>query len=193
MPPRSGGLARAAAQVVAHSTGSGRHRGWVRSFRHTWGFLRSDEFQGDLFVGLKGNPHLSCLAQDDQVEFEVKEVEHGRPEAVNVEVLRSGPQSGKTGISGGPGTRPGAGRRHAGRVRSFRDAWGFINSSSFPGDLFVGLKGNPHLDGLSKDDPVEFEIRHDKSGKAEAVNVRLIRDLAGTESGPGGHRRQQRS
>jgi len=156
-----------------------RLRGWVRSFRGTWGFLNGDGFEGDLFVGLKGNPHLKSLAQDDQVEFDIKTDDHGKSEAVNVTVRTQGP-------SGGDGTSPSltGESRYTGWVRSFSDQWGFINSDAFAGDLFIGLKSNSHLVGLTVNEQVEFEIRTDDRGKTEAVNVRPLNTPSASPSVP---------
>jgi len=160
-----------------------RLKGQVRSFRDTWGFLTSEAFQGDLFVGLKGNPHLTSLSQDQEVEFDVKVDENGKAEAISVTIagfggigkLEAMPRAPSGGMVPMPGT--GNGVRYTGWVRSFKETWGFINSESFQGDVFVGLKGNPQLrTGLQQDDQVEFEIKT-STGKAEAVNVRLLNEI----------------
>eukprot|EP00929_Paragymnodinium_shiwhaense_P119171 TRINITY_DN9104_c0_g1_i1.p1 TRINITY_DN9104_c0_g1~~TRINITY_DN9104_c0_g1_i1.p1 ORF type:complete len:552 (+),score=114.01 TRINITY_DN9104_c0_g1_i1:93-1748(+) len=137
--------------------------GTVRSFRGSWGFIVSDAFQGDIFVGLKGNPQLGgTLRQGEEVSFELVE-QNGKTEAIDVQVL---------GLAGA-GDSP----RFEGRVRKFQSPWGFIESDAFEGDLFVGLKANPHLreSGLSQEDRVEFEIIRDPAtGKSEAVHVRVL-------------------
>jgi len=160
-----------------------RHLGWVRSFRGTWGFLNGEGFDGDLFVGLKGNPHLTILAQDDQVEFEVKIDDKGKAEAVNVVVVGQKPPTGmaETGAGAAAQQAP-AGTRYKGWVRSFTGSWGFVNSDAFPGDLFVGLRSNPHLATLAAGDKVEFEIKCNGSGKNEAVAVQPEQQLLSTAS-----------
>eukprot|EP00927_Polykrikos_kofoidii_P022026 TRINITY_DN20678_c0_g1_i1.p1 TRINITY_DN20678_c0_g1~~TRINITY_DN20678_c0_g1_i1.p1 ORF type:complete len:589 (-),score=100.05 TRINITY_DN20678_c0_g1_i1:172-1938(-) len=171
-----------------------RIKGWVRSFRDTWGFVNSDSFPGDVFVGIKSNPHLESLSEQDIVEFEIKIGSNGKKEAVNVVVV-SGQQQGGCGFfSNGevPGEIPGdenlgGAVRYAGWVRSFKDTWGFIRSDTFAGDLFVGLKQNPRIQSLVVDDQVTFEIKTDATGKAQAVNVELANQpsfIAPANNGP---------
>jgi len=67
-----------------------------------------------------------------------------------------------------------------GMVRSFKGDWGFVNSESFDGDLFVGLRSNPHLAGeLSAGDQIMFSISVGGGGKAEAVDVQVLVSNAG--------------
>jgi len=136
-----------------------------------WGFLNSDMVEGDIFVGLKGNPHLTSLSEGDQVEFELRTSDSGKVEAVSVNVVS---------LAGGQE----AGPVYHGWVKSFRDGWGFLQSDSFQGDLFVGLKGNPRIQSLAADDQVAFEIRTDDRGKQEAVNVRLKSPTPQVPAGP---------
>mmetsp|Transcript_6207 Transcript_6207/g.11271 ORF Transcript_6207/g.11271 Transcript_6207/m.11271 type:complete len:632 (-) Transcript_6207:36-1931(-) len=139
-----------------------RVTGFVRNFKETWGFLNSDAFDGDLFVGLRGNPHITGLAQGDQVEFEVQVDDKGKAQAVSVIPTMKGPNSTETD-----------GTRYNGWVRSFRGDWGFINSNAISGDLFVGLKSNKRLANLREGDQVSFEVKNEAS-KPEAVNVVLV-------------------
>lgn len=142
-----------AASLAGH-----RVSGFVRNFKETWGFINSDAFDGDLFVGLKGNPQLSGLGQGDSVEFEVQVSDQGKAQAVNVvATLRAGND----------------GTRYHGWVRSFKGDWGFINSDQVPGDLFVGLKSNKRVAILREGDQVSFEIKNEGT-KPEAVNVTLV-------------------
>mmetsp|Transcript_48531 Transcript_48531/g.127974 ORF Transcript_48531/g.127974 Transcript_48531/m.127974 type:complete len:576 (+) Transcript_48531:117-1844(+) len=176
-----------------------RYRGWVRSFRDTWGFINAEGFQGDLFVGLKGNLHLQSLAKDDTVEFEVRRDDKGKPEAINVVVVgrqgglpapspHSSPGSLQAGILGGGGGCCGGGARAevghlvgqqlVGRIKSFRDSWGFIQSDSFVGDLFVHKKSNADLGPVGSGDPVSFTVAEDgnASGGFQAVNVAILQE-----------------
>lgn len=145
-----------------------RITGWVRNFKETWGFLNSDSFDGDLFVGLRGNPHLSRLAQGDQVEFEVQVDPSGKAQAVSVITTIQGVNS--TGAV-----------RYNGWVRSFRGDWGFINSDAIPGDIFVGLKSNRSIAMLREGDQVSFETKTEGS-KTEAINVMLARHTVPTSA-----------
>ncbi|CAK0809621.1 unnamed protein product [Prorocentrum cordatum] len=129
-----------------------RLRGVVRSFRGTWGFITSDEWEGDLFVGLKGNPHLQSLSPDDEVEFTVRQKSNSRAEAIDVTVC------GREG-------QPLAEEITSGWVREFKGQWGFLNSDAFEGDMFVGLRSNPHLHGLRQGDQVDFEVHRACAGK----------------------------
>jgi len=148
-------------------------RGRVRSFKESWGFVTSEAFPGDVFVGLKENPHIvGPLQVDDEVEFEVSMV-GSKPMAVNVQVVIPALT---------PVTTNGQATRHVGTIRSFKETWGFITAPDHEGDLFVGLKNNPHLAGQELvGREVEFEIRARQDGKAEAIGVTV---LAGTESRP---------
>merc|ERR1712187_389176 len=57
-----------------------------------------------------------------------------------------------------------------GYVRSYKGEWGFLNSPSFDGDLFVGNKSNPHLPRTLVDgDQVQFQVRIGPGGKTEAI------------------------
>lgn len=61
--------------------------GTVRSFRGDWGFVTSESFAGDLFVGTRSNRRLSTsLREGDMISFRV-EMASGKPEAVNVELI----------------------------------------------------------------------------------------------------------
>ncbi|CAJ1428657.1 unnamed protein product [Effrenium voratum] len=65
--------------------------GTVKKFSGEWGFIVSPQFEGDLFVGTRSNPHISGgLLAGDIVEFEVFR-EKGKEafEAVKVRVLSS--------------------------------------------------------------------------------------------------------
>eukprot|EP00931_Biecheleriopsis_adriatica_P100864 TRINITY_DN76106_c0_g1_i1.p1 TRINITY_DN76106_c0_g1~~TRINITY_DN76106_c0_g1_i1.p1 ORF type:complete len:654 (-),score=113.74 TRINITY_DN76106_c0_g1_i1:101-2062(-) len=160
--------------------GGQRLQGQVRSFKGGWGFLRADGIPGDIFVGLKENQHLNgSLAEGDLVEFDLKHDSRGKKEATNVQLLdgltpyrgRSPPRAARRSGSGTAASVPADGRRHSGWVRKFEGQWGFINSDDFEGDLFVGLRSNPHLSSLVTGDRVEFDIRNNDSGKNEAVEV----------------------
>ena len=62
-----------------------------------------------------------------------------------------------------------------GRVKSFRSGWGFVNSSRFEGDVFVGVKANKHLEplGLQPNELVQFELAADDTQSGiHAIRVR---------------------
>ena len=63
-----------------------RLKGQARRFRDTWGFLTSEAFQGDLFVGLNGNPHLASLSPHDQAGLYVKANKNSNAEATSVTI-----------------------------------------------------------------------------------------------------------
>jgi cold shock CspA family protein len=62
--------------------------GQIRSFRGTWGFIVSDSFDGDIFVGTKSNGHLPSKIEPNQpVQFEVAHGAGGKLEAMNVQLI----------------------------------------------------------------------------------------------------------
>merc|ERR1740121_1359044 len=64
--------------------------GVVRKFNGNWGFITSEMFYGDLFVGLNGNKHLTVpLQMGDQLQFVVKK-SYKNFEATEVTVLGQG-------------------------------------------------------------------------------------------------------
>jgi len=88
---------------------------------------------------------------------------------------RSPRRSARTGGETGRQAAALAGAAVSGWVKSFKGDWGFVNSHSFDGDLFVGLRSNPHLAGLlSSGDQVMFQISVGPGGKAEAINVQSL-------------------
>merc|ERR1740123_2616605 len=65
--------------------------GWVKSFKGDWGFVNSQNFDGDLFIGSRSNPHLpGVLSAGDQVMFQISVGPGGKAEAINVQVLSTG-------------------------------------------------------------------------------------------------------
>jgi len=92
------------------------------------------------------------------------------------------PRGGMGRVVTDPSRQPSAmtGVAVTGVIRSFRGDWGFVNSESFDGDLFVGLRSNPHLAGeLNTGDQVMFTISVGSGGKAEAVDVQVLVSNAG--------------
>merc|ERR1740121_637126 len=83
---QGGGNSSLAALVDQAATGV------VRKFDGNWGFITSEMFHGDLFVGLNGNKHLTMpLQMGDQVQFMVKK-SYGKSgcEATEVQVIGQG-------------------------------------------------------------------------------------------------------
>merc|ERR1719203_2690864 len=81
---QGGGNASLAALVDQAATGV------VRKFDGNWGFITSEMFYGDIFVGLNGNKHLTMpLQMGDQVQFMVKKSYKGC-EASEVQVIGQG-------------------------------------------------------------------------------------------------------
>lgn len=178
-----------------------RCSGQVRSFRESWGFVVSPMFAGDIFVGTRSNPDLPRgLQPGDQIEFTVHATAgksqagfeavhvnlqghasassapppwsafggHAAPHAAARDRSRS-PMSG----SRDPGQHVGS--LLNGRIRSFKGTWGFVNSVSFDGDLFMGARSNPNLPAqILPDQAVQFEVALGAGGKLEAVNAILL-------------------
>jgi len=61
-------------------------RGWVKSFKDTWGLLNSRAFDGDLFFGIRANPQLrtKALSANVRVEFGIDLDSSRKAQAVNV-------------------------------------------------------------------------------------------------------------
>jgi len=92
----------------------------------------------------------------------------GRSRSPRVSATRTGGDTGRQAASL-------AGAAVTGWIKSFKGDWGFVNSQSFDGDLFIGLRSNPHLPGvLSAGDQVMFQISVGPGGKAEAINVQVM-------------------
>jgi len=90
------------------------------------------------------------------------------------------PRANRTGGDTGRQAASLAGAAVTGWIKSFKGDWGFVNSPSFDGDLFVGLRSNPHLPGvLSPGDQVMFQISVGPGGKAEAISVQPLAAGAG--------------
>eukprot|EP00927_Polykrikos_kofoidii_P061640 TRINITY_DN56474_c0_g1_i2.p1 TRINITY_DN56474_c0_g1~~TRINITY_DN56474_c0_g1_i2.p1 ORF type:complete len:476 (-),score=79.87 TRINITY_DN56474_c0_g1_i2:40-1410(-) len=183
-------MASEAAEFGGVTMQAERLSGSVRSFRGTWGFVTSEQWDGDLFVGLNANRHLVAgLRQGDLVDFEVGTNANGKPEAVNVEVTHSAdvaeafsaePTAQKK--PQGPIERAAVahlvGVTMEGKIKSFRETWGFLVSDGFTGDLFIHRKSNPNLgDVVGVDDRLSFTIAEDaqKAGEFHAVDATPIK------------------
>merc|ERR1719162_471193 len=100
---QGGGNSSLAALVDQAATGV------VRKFDGNWGFITSEMFHGDLFVGLNGNKHLTMpLQMGDQVEFLVQKSYGGKSggEAAEIQVLGHGatpPENALASMQGGGG------------------------------------------------------------------------------------------
>ena len=108
-----------------------RHWGYVRRFHDRYGFIIAAAFDGDLFVH-RDSVHASyqmdgqpSLREGQAVEFDIALDKRGRTVARNV----------TTSVLLRPWDC--IGRRLQGVIRSFRLGWGFVNSDTFSGDLFV--------------------------------------------------------
>merc|ERR1740121_1057683 len=91
-----GGMMGGAGQPVGNSSLAAlidqAATGVVRKFDGKWGFITSDMFYGDCFVGLNGNKHLTVpLQMGDQVQFVVKK-SYGKSgcEATEVQLIGQG-------------------------------------------------------------------------------------------------------
>merc|ERR1719491_410309 len=140
-----------------------RCQGTIRNFRGDWGFIISPQFDGDLFIGKNSNPGAESLQAGDAVVFEVTAQSNGKCQALNVQSVGTSLESL-------------IGQRASGVVRKFEGNWGFITSTMFTGDVFVGLNGNKHLTNpLAMGDQVEFLVQRScgKSG-CEATDVQIL-------------------
>ena len=138
-----------------------------------------------------------------KVEFEVRANASGKNEAAHVQPeqspvkLRPGqleirPEERRLGTASAARTAPTTPAAPAeraqvghllaqtvvGRIKSFRGNWGFVNSDSFAGDLFIHAKLNPDLGPVAAGDPVQLEIAEgptSKTGEYHAVNAVLLK------------------
>jgi len=53
------------------------------------------------------------------------------------------------------------GQQCSGRIKKFQDSWGFVNSDSFLGDLFLHTKTSPTLGNVGAGDSILFEVAED--------------------------------
>jgi len=94
---------------------------------------------------------------------------------VGVGAARSRSPRTRTGGDTGRQAASLAGAAVTGWIKSFKGDWGFVNSQSFDGDLFIGLRTNPHLPAVPvAGDQVMFQISVGPGGKAEAINVQVM-------------------
>lgn len=176
----------------------GRYTGVVKSFRGSFGFITSAEHAGDIYVSAKDNPD-EVLQPGDTVEFELVNrpgLGNNGSAAINVWKVGGGnvppppmgappfayaaqasrappPRVPSNGKGGGP-QYGGAGQTLVGTMASVKDGWGFIQSPSVAGDIFIGLRDNPGLSGTlpGVGEEVSFEIALDpKTGRHKALNA----------------------
>merc|ERR1740139_1897394 len=89
-----GGMMRGGGQAAGNSSLAAlvdqAATGVVRKFDGNWGFITSEMYYGNIFVGLNGNKHLTMpLQMGDQVQFMVKKSYKGC-EASDVQVIGQG-------------------------------------------------------------------------------------------------------
>lgn len=187
------GMSPAAAAAAACQ----RLVGTVRSWKSDWGFLICPEaFQGDVFCH-KDNLDKSIrgqICEGMEVEFDRGPDEKGRMTAFNVtatgsmgihQFYGSFPQVANQAAAAGSSVSNGAagpggmerfvgcmGFRLYGTVRSWKEAWGFIVSDSFEGDLFAH---NEQLDGNScpmfEGAQVSFEVGVGTKNRPSAMAI----------------------
>lgn len=58
-----------------------------------------------------------------------------------------------------------------GRLKRMRDGWGFVESDSFSGDLFIHARENPGIADLPVNTELFFTVSSDSKGKAMATNA----------------------
>jgi len=116
-------------------------------------------------VGVSGLAGVTGVAGGNLTMMGTAAAGTSRSRSPRISATRTGGDTGRQDASL-------AGAAVTGWIKSFKGDWGFVNSQSFDGDLFIGLRSNPHLPGvLSAGDPVMFQISVGPGGKAEAINV----------------------
>jgi len=148
--------------------GMGRFTGFVRKFEPGHGFINSPFFDGDLRCPLKNClPNQVSFAFGQRCSFDITE-ECG--EVVAKWMTTKSPSSPEDWVGQ---------RRLPGKIKSFQDRWGFINSDRFAGDLFVHrdcirFHGSSEL-RLLPGTPVEFEVGIDDASRgARLLGVHVL-------------------
>lgn len=162
--------------------------GMIRSWREPWGFIVCPEkFEGDLFV--HRDSFTDVVPEQDlagaQVQFRRGEGKRGRPHAEDVRILGELPEpSAAPGLNGDFTSSAEAaehtakfsrvmGQRITGKVRSWKNEWGFVVAPGFfEGDLFVHRDNLPEGgESLAVGARVSFEVSVDSKGRATASAV----------------------
>lgn len=168
--------------------GQGSYSGTVRQFREHWGFIVSDQVQGDIYVNMRDNPQLGGPLQvGEAVQFELdyrnSSDRNNGARAVNVQpagaahVPSMAPRVMSFARPAAP--RPTAapaqtvpGGQHTGQLAAFKDGWGWLEAPTLQGQVFFGLKDNQHLAAVPNvGDTLIFEVGLGPKGRARAVNV----------------------
>mmetsp|Transcript_83293 Transcript_83293/g.236036 ORF Transcript_83293/g.236036 Transcript_83293/m.236036 type:complete len:536 (+) Transcript_83293:40-1647(+) len=179
----------------------GRFTGHVKTFRDDWGFIVSDQVEGDVFVKMRDSPTLGWPLQlGEVVSFELihrpESTRNNGAHAVNVERMAAdgaGPvpwrapapqlaawpqqviysqQPSMVAPAWGPQAAP---MQHSGTVAAFKpapDNWGWLDSPTCPSQIFFGLRDNPQLTTPpSVGDHLVFELAPGAKGRNKAVNI----------------------
>lgn len=175
--------------------------GSVKTFRDGWGFVISDQHQGDIYVSAKSNPGIDApLQKGEMVEFELDhrlvDNKNNGACAINLTRMHGGgygapsppparsymaqtpppppmvPKGfGKGHMAAGSGPYPG--QEVSGVMVTVKDGWGWAQTPSVDGDVFLGMRDNAHLSALPNvGDELTFALNLDpKSGRYKAVSV----------------------
>jgi cold shock CspA family protein len=124
-----------------------------------WGWVQSPSVTGDIFLGLRDNPHLVAVpAIGDQLEFQMEvDPKSGRFKALNVAARLNG-------------------QRVQGTVSAVRDGgWGFATGVGVDGTVMLGKRNLTlaGIDMLQVGQVLEFDLNNGPKGY-EALNIQLI-------------------
>mmetsp|Transcript_19966 Transcript_19966/g.56316 ORF Transcript_19966/g.56316 Transcript_19966/m.56316 type:complete len:521 (-) Transcript_19966:135-1697(-) len=175
----------------------GQYVGTVKTFRDGWGFLVSDQVEGDIYVKMRDSPYLgNPLQQGEAVSFDLvyrneSSGKNNGATATNVQRMGAGggmarpttvppPPAWPPALGGGGGRQaaPAAGAvssQHMGTVAQFKpppDSWGWLESPTCQGQVFFGLRDNPQLQKVPEvGDKLVFELGAGPKGRSKAINI----------------------
>jgi len=147
--------------ATAHAQG---YSGTMAVAKDGWGWVRAAGVEGDIFLGMRDNAHLSALpVVGDELTFELAlDPKSGRYKAISVAHSQIG-------------------KRVQGTVSSIRDGggWGFAKSDGVDGDAMLGKRSlrDAGIEVLHVGDVLEYALNSGAKGY-EGVDIIMISSQA---------------
>lgn len=144
-----------------------RYEGSIKSWREPWGWISSPEAGQDVFCHVQ-DVVSGHIGKDAHVSFELgTDEKSGKPRARNIEVH---------GVTQRLETETGP--RITGTIKSWKEAWGWINSDQLQEAIFGHREDLVNVQpghSLQPDMEVRFDVgTDDKSGKPRAKRIELV-------------------